>query len=101
MDGRPYGRVTPQVADSLIDNARRPWCEDFRSGRCGCDCSGPADAVARLAIESHIEARRVDAQVVRNGSRGLFWLEPMVEVETPKGRVAYGPVTADAVAGLF
>jgi len=32
------------------------------------------------------------AEIIRNGSRGLFWLEPMVEVETPAGRVAYGPV---------
>ncbi len=31
----------------------------------------------------------------------MFWLEPLVEVETPQGRVAYGPVTADSVAGLF
>src|SRR5580704_413884 len=59
-----------------------------------------ADAVAR-AIESQIEARRIDAQVVRNGSRGLFWLEPLVEIETPAGRVAYGPVSAEAVAGLL
>ena len=59
-----------------------------------------ADAVAR-AIEQQLVARRIDAQVVRNGSRGLFWLEPLVEVETPEGRMAYGPVTADAVAGLF
>ncbi len=59
-----------------------------------------ADAVAR-AIENQLAAKRIDAQVVRNGSRGLFWLEPLVEVETPAGRVAYGPVTADAVAGLF
>ncbi len=59
-----------------------------------------ADAVAR-AIEHHVATKRMDAQVVRNGSRGLFWLEPMVEVETPAGRVAYGPVSADAVAGLF
>ncbi|SDE25394.1 formate dehydrogenase beta subunit [Kordiimonas lacus] len=38
---------------------------------------------------------------VRNGSRGMAWLEPLVEVETPKGRVAYGPVTLDDVAGLI
>jgi formate dehydrogenase iron-sulfur subunit len=38
---------------------------------------------------------------VRNGSRGLFWLEPLVEVATPAGRVAYGPVAATDVAGLF
>jgi formate dehydrogenase iron-sulfur subunit len=59
-----------------------------------------ADAVAH-AFESQIAARRIDAQVVRNGSRGLFWLEPLVEVETPAGRIAYGPVSAEAVAGLI
>lgn len=59
-----------------------------------------ADAVARAIIEKGREASR-DVTVVRNGSRGLFWLEPLVEVETPRGRVAYGPVHADAVPGLF
>src|SRR5580693_2314394 len=59
-----------------------------------------ADGVAR-AIEQQIVARRIDAQVVRNGSRGLFWLEPLVEVETPQGRVAYGPVAAESVAEMF
>ena len=58
------------------------------------------DAVAR-AIEQQLTARRIDGQVVRNGSRGLFWLEPLVEVETPEGRVAYGPVTAESVEELF
>src|SRR6185369_2061779 len=59
-----------------------------------------ADAVAR-AITEQVAARRLDVSVVRNGSRGLFWLEPLVEVETAKGRMAYGPVTADAVPGLL
>jgi formate dehydrogenase iron-sulfur subunit len=59
-----------------------------------------ADAVAR-AIEQQISIRRIDAQVVRNGSRGLFWLEPLVEVETGEGRVAYGPVSAESVTELF
>jgi formate dehydrogenase iron-sulfur subunit len=59
-----------------------------------------ADVVSH-AIQEQITARRLDLQVVRNGSRGLFWLEPLVEVETPRGRVAYGPVSVDAVAGLF
>jgi formate dehydrogenase iron-sulfur subunit len=58
------------------------------------------DAVAR-AIEQQLAARRIDGQVVRNGSRGLFWLEPLIEVETPEGRVAYGPVTAESVGELF
>ncbi len=59
-----------------------------------------ADAVAR-AISREISLRGLDVVVVRNGSRGMFWLEPLVEVETPAGRVAYGPVSADAVPGLF
>jgi formate dehydrogenase iron-sulfur subunit len=59
-----------------------------------------ADAVAR-AISEQVAVRRADVTIVRNGSRGMFWLEPLVEVETAKGRVAYGPVTAEAVPGLF
>ncbi len=59
-----------------------------------------AEKVAK-AIEKEILARGLDAKIVRNGSRGLYWLEPMVEVETPAGRVAYGPVKAKDVAPLF
>ncbi|WP_353646167.1 NADH-quinone oxidoreductase subunit NuoF [Mesorhizobium sp. WSM2239] len=59
-----------------------------------------ADRVA-LAIESELAARGLEAQIVRNGSRGMFWLEPMVEVATTVGRIAYGPVKAKDVAGLF
>lgn len=59
-----------------------------------------ADAVAR-AVVREIAARGLDATLVRNGSRGMFWLEPLLEVETARGRIAYGPVTAGEVAGLF
>ncbi|MBA67325.1 MAG: formate dehydrogenase [Rhizobiales bacterium] len=59
-----------------------------------------ADKVAK-AVASEAEARGLDIRVVRNGSRGLYWLEPMVEVETGEGRLAYGPVKARDVAGLF
>ena len=43
----------------------------------------------------------VTATIVRTGSRGLYWLEPLVEVEMFEGRVAYGPVTIDDVHGLL
>ena len=69
-----------------------------------CDSSAVsvgADAVARAIAQHAITKQGPDVTVVRNGSRGMFWLEPLVEVETPKGRVAYGPVTADAVEGLL
>ena len=50
-----------------------------------------AEQVAR-AIRHQAQARGIAIELVRNGSRGLFWLEPLVEVATPAGRVAYGPV---------
>ncbi|MBS9721914.1 NADH-quinone oxidoreductase subunit NuoF [Tianweitania sp. BSSL-BM11] len=59
-----------------------------------------ADKIAAV-IQNEIAARGLDALVVRNGSRGMAWLEPMVEVETAGGRIAYGPVTPADVASLF
>jgi formate dehydrogenase iron-sulfur subunit len=59
-----------------------------------------AEKVA-AAIASEITARSIDARIVRNGTRGMFWLEPLVEVRTDHGRVAYGPVKASDIKGLF
>ncbi|HYL17095.1 MAG TPA: NADH-ubiquinone oxidoreductase-F iron-sulfur binding region domain-containing protein [Burkholderiales bacterium] len=59
-----------------------------------------ADEVAQ-AIASAAAARGDAIRLVRNGSRGLFWLEPMVEVATPAGRIAYGPVSPADVPTLF
>jgi len=53
------------------------------------------------AIAAEAAQRGVEINIVRNGSRGLYWLEPMVEVATPEGRIAYGPVQAADVASLF
>ncbi len=51
-----------------------------------------ADAIQALGME--------DIDLVRNGSRGMLWLEPLVEVETAQGRIAYGPLTAGDVESL-
>ena len=59
-----------------------------------------ADAVAD-AIRSEAGRRRIELRLVRNGSRGMFALEPMVEVARPEGRIAYGPVTSGDVGALF
>ncbi len=59
-----------------------------------------ADEVA-AAIAREAKAQNKDVKIVRNGSRGMLYLEPLVEVATPKGRVAYGPVTAKDVPDLF
>lgn len=59
-----------------------------------------AEKVAQK-LQAELTARHLDAKIVRNGSRGLYWLEPMVEVEMPSGRVAYGPVKPSDVASLL
>jgi formate dehydrogenase iron-sulfur subunit len=59
-----------------------------------------AEGVARR-IASEGARRKVELNVVRNGSRGMFWLEPLVEVATARGRFAYGPVSPSDVPSLF
>ncbi|MBV8628392.1 MAG: SLBB domain-containing protein [Paraburkholderia sp.] len=59
-----------------------------------------ADALADAIV--HEAARRgVQIELIRNGSRGLLWLEPLVEVETPAGRIGYAKVEDTDVASLF
>ena len=60
---------------------------------------GAESVAGAVALEA--ARRKADITIVRNGSRGLYWLEPMVEVETAQGRVAYGPVSMKDVAALF
>ncbi|MGD8417939.1 MAG: formate dehydrogenase, partial [Pseudomonadales bacterium] len=59
-----------------------------------------ADRVAE-AIESAAARQAVDLELVRNGSRGLFWLEPLVEVERQGARLGFGPVLAHEAESLL
>ncbi len=59
-----------------------------------------ADAVA-LALAERAEKLGLDIRIVRNGSRGMVWLEPLVEIATATGRFAFGPIKTGDVAGLF
>ena len=59
-----------------------------------------ADDIA-VAIQTLAEMKKAAVTIVRNGSRGLHWLEPMLEVETPQGRVAYGPVEEGDTASVL
>ncbi|MGJ7042957.1 formate dehydrogenase iron-sulfur subunit [Shinella sp. BE166] len=59
-----------------------------------------ADRVAK-ALSREAETRKLDITIVRNGSRGMHWLEPLVEVETAQGRIAYGPVKPSDIASLL
>jgi formate dehydrogenase iron-sulfur subunit len=59
-----------------------------------------ADEVAR-AIQKGLQERGLTAQIARNGTRGMLWLEPLVEIEADGQRLAYGPVTPEDVADLL
>jgi formate dehydrogenase iron-sulfur subunit len=59
-----------------------------------------AEAVLR-ALRAEASRRGLALEVVRTGTRGAVWLEPLLEVATPQGRIGYGPVKAGDVAGLF
>ncbi len=69
----------------------------------------PADSAAlsvgsgavAAGLEAEARRRGIDLAVVRTGSRGLFWLEPLIEIEGADGRQGYGPVAAEDAAGLF
>lgn len=59
-----------------------------------------ADAVANALVAKAAE-RGLDVTVIRNGSRGMLWLEPLVEVVTEAGRVGYGGVAAAEIDELL
>ena len=59
-----------------------------------------ADDVA-AAILAHAARVGIAVQLIRNGSRGMVWLEPLVEVETDAGRIGFGPMTPADVPALF
>src|SRR5262245_17754216 len=59
-----------------------------------------ADDVA-LALTQAANARGIAIEIVRTGSRGLYWLEPLIEVATSAGRVAFGPVNVADVPSLL
>jgi len=60
---------------------------------------GAEETAAR--IDQEARKRGLDVRIIRNGTRGMLWLEPLVEVGSPEGRMAYGPVSPGDVAGLF
>ena len=68
-----------------------------------CDSSAISLGADRIAttILNEAKKRNITIKLIRNGSRGLFWLEPLVEVDTPEGRKAYGPVQLNDISSLF
>jgi formate dehydrogenase iron-sulfur subunit len=69
----------------------------------------PRDAAARAlgadevadTLLTKARARGIDLTLIRNGSRGMIWLEPLLEIETPEGRIGFGPVTPADIAMIL
>ena len=118
IDDFVYGNLTPERLDALLEKGRRgpasaaqgppavtaPGMPEgartvFVPGDTTALSLG-ADAVAEV-IAAEAARRGEPVNVVRNGSRGLYWLEPMIEVEADGVRHAYGPVQATDVPALF
>ena len=59
-----------------------------------------ADEVT-LALEKIAADRKTKIEIIRTGSRGLYWLEPMVEIAAAEGRIAFGPVTVADVGSVL
>lgn len=68
-----------------------------------CDSAARAlgsDAVAAV-FGREITRRGLDLRIVRNGSRGMVWLEPLAEIETDRGRIGFGPVAPEDVPSVL
>lgn len=69
----------------------------------------PRDTAAiAMGVEELIEpilaqakTQGIELNIIRNGTRGLLWLEPLIEVLTEQGRVAYGPIFEEDLDSLF
>jgi len=60
---------------------------------------GTDKVAAAIAGEAH--RRGIDVSIKRTGSRGAFFLEPLVEIDLPGGRVGYAGIGEEDVPGLF
>ncbi|MDF0606560.1 formate dehydrogenase [Neisseriaceae bacterium TC5R-5] len=63
-------------------------------------CALGADQLA-LALQQEAEQRGLALQIKRTSSRGLFWLEPLLEIDSPQGRLGFGPLSLEAVPELM
>ncbi|MFJ4834601.1 formate dehydrogenase beta subunit [Streptomyces sp. NPDC088747] len=94
MNGTPDPTQRPDTTATPGPRTRIYVPRDSAARSVGAD--GVAEALQLAAAEGDF-----DIDVVRNGSRGMLWLEPLVEVVTPRGRVGYGPVAPSDVEGLL
>ena len=87
---------SPSIASSTTLAARKIFVSLDTTAR-----SKGSDKVASQVEKILGSKPDLAATLVRNGSRGMFWLEPLLEINTAKGRVAYGPVKPEDVNDII
>ncbi|MDX3005966.1 NADH-ubiquinone oxidoreductase-F iron-sulfur binding region domain-containing protein [Kribbella solani] len=92
---------TPAPGTPPADPSSTPSPGTRPAGRVFVSCDSAARSVGADEVAERIAAQAAEGEIVRTGSRGMLWLEPLVEVETPEGRVGYGPVAPEDVDGLI
>src|SRR6187200_1994444 len=98
--GRAVGHRRRCAARGAVGrSARRPHRQVVAMTTAWVPCDAAAVALGADAVADAIAAAGVTVR--RNGSRGLLWLEPLVEVETERGRVGYGNLTEAEVGPLL
>jgi formate dehydrogenase iron-sulfur subunit len=121
IDGRVVGRLDQQCLDAMVAPSALPGTAGVPPAheRAGGTPAVPGERRLRVfipadagalavgadevasALREAATSRNIALEIVRTGSRGLYWLEPLIEVATPAGRVGYGPVTASGAASLL
>ena len=62
---------------------------------------GADDVAVALATQAQERQLSLSLDLQRTSSRGLYWLEPLLEMDTPQGRIGFGPLTAADVPSLL
>jgi formate dehydrogenase iron-sulfur subunit len=108
VEGALSGQATAESVNALISKTasgdHSEAVAPAESTGTGVTVYVPRDAAARAAGADAVAvelARHDGIRLVRNGSHGMLWLEPMIEVATPQGRIAYGPVQASDIGSLL
>jgi formate dehydrogenase iron-sulfur subunit len=113
--GRLHSNVDPAGVAAIVADAAATTAVSVRTaaaaspngqanGHAGVTVYVPRDAAARSVGADEVAAAfaaQPGVHVVRNGSRGMLWLEPLVEVVVAGTRIAYGPVAPADVPGLL
>src|SRR5262249_48172245 len=95
--------VRPGHAGSIRCSDRTRLCHEMTTVYVPRDAGALSVGAGAVAEAIAVEAKRrgIALTVMRNGSRGAYFLEPLVEVQTTRGRCAYGPVQVADVPSLF